>query len=123
MKVCKNIESLQELSEEFDIPNTDGDNPCYQVHISNTEELSRKVSVTEYLELLCSDRDEVALDNLVTFSVSSQEGRHQEWLDAIAMYPGSHITSIERKGYVGGYKYNNYTVYFCSFPVTPQFPE
>lgn len=113
MKICREIAHYDELIENFETPSVNGGAPCYQTHLQNTEELSEDVSVADYLTLLCSS-DETMNDCLVTFSVTSEEDRHKEWLEAVEMYPGSHVTAIDRGGY---------TVYFCTFPVTPQFPE
>lgn len=114
MKVCKEITSLRELEEEYSTPDVGADDtmPCYHRHISSTEDLEDEVPVADYLNLVA---EEAAPDFLITFSVSSQEDRYQEWLDAVAMYPGAHITEIVRD--------TEYSVFFCTFPVTPQFPE
>lgn len=122
MKICKEISSLRELEEGYSIPDV-GDNdalPCYHRHISSTVELEDEVPVADYLNLLAED---LASDSLVTFSVSSREERYEEWLDAVAMYPGAHVTEIVRKVYRGGNLFPPYSVFFCTFPVTPQFPE
>ena len=87
--------------------------PCYMTHIWSTEDLSSNVDVGVFLEKYCAKY--TVPDNLVSFSVSSNESRYLEWLEAVQDYPGAHITKIKRKGLTG-----NYHVYFVTFPVTPQ---
>lgn len=113
----KYYDDLKEFNAEFGIALESG-SWCYNWQLSYVQDLPKDAEVSWYLgEVAKYLYDHKAI---VTFSVTSNEDRYQEWLDALAGVPGATVTSTTRKAY-GKTKY--YTVFLCSFPVSPTFEE
>lgn len=86
------INSLDYLADEFDLMfETPG--PCYQLHVSNTENVPAEV-VADVLHFLCEDVGEP----MISFSVTSNEQNCEAWLTAAANLPGTTICEIHRPG-------------------------
>jgi hypothetical protein len=111
MHLCQEIEDLSDLDDALDgeLPyRWSSSRPCYQDHIVDTEVLdTTKCSVGEFMSLFSMNSPD---DTLFTYSVTTNEDNHQEWLDLAMMIPGSTIAVVERK---------DRTCYFCCVPNTP----
>lgn len=113
MKICREITSYAELEEELgeageDLPEINSGSWCYLFEILQTDLLPNIISVAEYLDLLCSEKEAV-----YTYSVNSNEARYEEWVQAaLDLQPvGATVTMLDR---------GNRFVYLCSIPTTPQ---
>ncbi len=116
MKICTEIVSLEQLSEEFAVPSTvmQGDDVpdllwCYAETIADTNNLDQKVSVTDYLDLLAQ---EYKNPKLFIFSITSKEDRFEEWLDVAYGTIGATVCEFDR---------GSYTCYLCCVP--SHFPQ
>lgn len=118
MKICKEIYSYQEYLEYVGqqgggctLAEEAGDfNPCYLSSLVDTQDLPREIAVGDFLELVAEDVGPA----IIQYSVTSEEERYEEWVQAAYDVPGATVTSLDRGGYF---------VYLCAVPIVPQFDE
>lgn len=106
----RHYDDIYDFMSSFDISLEEGD-WCYLVLLTGTNELPKDLPVSDFLQEVCSDVEVQSDWQMLQFSVTSKEDRHQEWLDAVRGVPGHSITSAAALA--------GHTVYLCSFPIKP----
>jgi hypothetical protein len=124
IKICTEIEDIQELYRIMEEDNKENllpvdcqyqeasFSPCYLYPLVDTQNLTKDISVDQYLELLAQSKSP---ESSILYSVTTREYNHKEWLDAALGVPGAMIYETPR---VSGGK--PYTCYLCIVPVTPR---
>ena len=106
------ITSLSDVSDTFDITVNDrlDGMPCYYLHMTGVGGQDTDVSITSLLDFIIEQCCHVyGADQLLGFSVTSQERRAGDWLDAAARYPKAQVQEVRR---------GNRTCYFVTIPVS-----
>lgn len=101
------ILDLDELSGEFgiDIVSTEF---CYVEGVCNIGGEPSDVNIHDLFGFIWHKwRSE-----LIIASVTSRESRFQEWIDAVSLFPESHITFINKRDRIGG----EYTCAYMTIP-------
>lgn len=97
--------TLDDISDVYETQ----DLPCFLKFYREVDSLYISTPVTVLLLKMAEE----ANTELMQFSVTSQESRYQEFLDAIEGIPGVQVYELERP-------YPTRTVYLCTVPTTLQ---
>lgn len=94
--------------------------PCYVVHLTGAghHDDQDDLDICKLLDFVVKEvYNNYGDDCMLTFSVTSRENAHKDWLDAGARYPSAQVQEIHRP-LLARATGQRYTCYFVTIPVS-----